>query len=214
MKKSFENFLVWTSLRYCIGRKSYVISYADDYAQVYNDFNDKERKTFAVDIRRQIAEQLRFLPFSLKIERLSEGDLYDQIGTLLQFINIEQIKSFKQLAKYCEVVYDEQTGVYKSRTQEPKQTEYIYSSDIDDLLCWDLLANLFDVDMHRMLTLTDGSKVEAFPYWTRDLEQIGDGLYKNKDFGWHVEWKPLKEFLKGNKRLTIPYSSIKNIEEL
>lgn len=82
------------------------------------------------------------------------------------------------------------------------------------MLSWDRLANLFDEDKHRMLTLTDCSKVEAFPYWTRDMEQVGDGLYKNKVFGWHEEWKPFKEFLKGNKRLTIPISSIKNIEEL
>lgn len=214
MKKSFENFLVWTSLRYCIGRKSYVISYADEYAQVYKDFSNKERKTFAVDIRRQLGEQLRFLPFSLKIERFSDDDLYNPIEALFEFIDIERINSFKQLANYCEVIYDAHSCVYKTRTQEPKPNDYIYSSDIDDLLCWDMLANLFDIDMHRMLTLTDGSKVEAFPYWTRDLEQVVDGLYKNKDFGWHIEYKPFKEFLKGNKRLTIPNSSIKNIEEL
>ena len=214
MKKQFENFLVWTSLRYCIGRKSYVISYADDFAQVYNDFNDKERKTFAVDIRRHIGEQLRFLPFSLKIERFSDDDWYNPIEALFDFIDIERINSFKQLANYCEVIYDAKDCVYKTRTAEPKPTDYIYSSDIDDLLCWDMLANLFDVDMHRKLTLADGSKVRAFPYWTRDLEQVIANLYKNKDFGWHIEYKSLKEFLIGNKRLTIPNSSIKNIEEL
>lgn len=214
MKKSFEDFLVWTSLRYCIGRHSYVNSYADDYAQVYNDFNKEERKKFAVDIRRQIDEQLRFLPFSLKIEPTQNYYWFDPIDALFGFVRSEQINSFNELAKYKEIIYNANECIYKTRISSEGKNPTIYASEIDDLLCWDRLANLFDEDKHRMLTLTDGSNLEAFPYWTRDLEQVGDNLYKNKEFGWHIEYKPLKEFLKGNKRLTIPYSSIKKIEEL
>lgn len=213
--KSFLKDLVWTSMRYCIGRKSYVMALADDIGiNCYDKFVKEELQFFATDIRRQLAEQLHFLPFSLNIERLSSEDRYDPIGTLMGFINTEQIKSIKELGNYCEVVYDAHKGVYQTRTAAPNPTDYIYSTDIDDLLCWDRLANLFDMDVHRLLTLNDGTKVIAFPYWTRDMEQVGENLYQNKEFGWHTEWKPLKEFLECKKNLTIPYSSIKNIEEL
>ncbi|MGN1158047.1 MAG: hypothetical protein ACI4TK_17875 [Agathobacter sp.] len=215
IEKSFLKDLVWTSIRYCVGRKSYVVALADEIGiNCYSKFVKEELRFFATDIRRQLADKLRFLPFSLRIDRISSEDRYDPIGVLMEFIGTEQIKSIKDLGNYCEVVYDANKGVYKTRAAAPNPTDYIYSTDIEDLLCWDRLANLFDRDIHRLLTLNDGTKVIAFPYWTRDMEQVGDNLYRNKDFGWHVEWKPLKEFLDGKKNLTIPYSVIKNIEEL
>lgn len=115
MEKSFEDLIVWTSLRYCVGRHSYVNSYADEYAQVYNDFDKYERLKFAVDIRREIGEHLRFLPLSLKIEWTPDYYWYDPIEALFGFIKSEQISSLEELAKYKEVVYNANESIYKTR---------------------------------------------------------------------------------------------------
>ena len=55
----FEEMLMWTSYRYCIGRHTYVVTMAYDIAQhYYNKLTDEQKEHAADDIRQQILHQL------------------------------------------------------------------------------------------------------------------------------------------------------------
>ncbi len=60
---SFDNFL-WCATRYCIGRHSYVSSYAQDFWQIIQtnskQLNKNRLQFFARDIRTEISNQIHF----------------------------------------------------------------------------------------------------------------------------------------------------------
>lgn len=216
----FEKMLMWTSYRYCIGRHSYVTSMANDIGtHFYNKLTEEERLHTAKDIRREIKEQLRFLTFNFDIDN-DWSDLCNPISVLMQFFRRADITCMEELANYCEVCYDAREDKFHTEKRScRKLNSYISVSDIEDLLVWDRLANLFDSRTHRMITLIDGSEHIAFPEWARDSEYIdknefGYDICRLKPFGWHIQYKPFNEFVIGKTNLVIPKESIKIIDEL
>lgn len=216
----FERMLMWTSYRYCIGRKSYVVTMADEIALNFAlrlDYN--ERLSTAKDIRRTIAQQLNFLPFNFSIENGWAND-FDPLKVLFEFFQKEKISSPEQLANYAEIIYDARTQkYYHTKRKATHIKQYLSATDFDDLLPWARLANIFDSSTHRRLYLVDDSQCIAFPDWERDCEFVGnDGfgrkMYASAPFGWHLIYRPLADFLNGNKRTIIPIDTIKRIEEL
>ena len=82
----FEEMLMWTSYRYCIGRHTYVITMADDIGKHYYNKLSKERKEFtAQDIRNEIMTHLSYLPFSFRIHRTYNDDIFNPISALFNF---------------------------------------------------------------------------------------------------------------------------------
>ena len=64
-----EEMLIWTSYRYCIGRKTYVSTLAPYIGKKYYDLLSDERLDFmARDIRSCIYDQLRFNTVSFNYE--------------------------------------------------------------------------------------------------------------------------------------------------
>ena len=71
----FEEMLMWTSYRYCIGRKTYVSTMAHEMAQYFYDrLPDMRMEQTVEDIRREIYDKLRFLPFEFHIHRIYNSD--------------------------------------------------------------------------------------------------------------------------------------------
>lgn len=216
----FEKMLMWTSYRYCIGRHSYVTAMADDIGiNFYSKLTEDERLRTAKDIRRQIKDCLHFLPFSFVIDK-DWSDNCNPINILMQFFQRDNVTCIEDLASYCEVCYDAiEDRFYTEKRQSKDMSSYSSVIDIEDLLMWDRLANFFDSRTHRKITLIDGSEHIAFPHWTRYSEHIGKnkfGYYVSqlKPFGWYIQYKPLDNFLNGEKNLVIPKESIKYINEL
>lgn len=216
----FEKMLMWTSYRYCIGRHSYVTAMADDIGiNFYSKLTEDERLRTAKDICRQIKDCLHFLPFSFVIDK-DWSDNCNPINILMQFFRRADITCMEELADYCEVCYDSKEDKFHTEKRSfRKLNSYISVSDIEDLLVWDRLANLFDNRSHRMVTLIDGSEHIAFPEWVRDSEfidrnEFGYDICRLKPFGWHIQYKPLNEFIAGKTNLAIPKGSIKIINEL
>ena len=216
----FEKMLMWTSYRYCIGRKSYVVTMADEIALNFAYRLDRnERLSTAKDIRRTIAEQLKFLHCNFSIEN-GWAINFDPLKVLFEFFQKEKISSTEQLANYAEIIYDARTQkYYHTKRKATHIKQYISATDFDDLLPWARLANIFDSSTHRRLYLVDDSQCVAFPDWERDCEFVGNDkfgrqMYTSAPFGWHLVYKPLADFLNGNKRTIIPADTIKRIEEL
>ena len=86
----FEEMLMWTSYRYCIGRHTYVTSLAGEMAQHYYDKLTDERMEFtAMDIRKEILDKLQWLPFNFRIHRMYNEDPLNPIDALLTFVQNE-----------------------------------------------------------------------------------------------------------------------------
>lgn len=212
----FEEMLMWTSYRYCIGRKSYVSSMSDDIGVHYYNKLPNDRKQFtAEDIRREISNNLNWLPFNFTIYRTLSEDKFDPIGVLMKFFEKENIKSYDNLANYSKVTYDVHKDKFEFNKQTPTIKPFFDRSDLEGLIRWDRLASLFDVDNHKIVTLTDGTEVEAFYIWSKNLHKLeGTDYYQFDEFGWHKELVPVKEYIEKSIHVYIPEKNIKEIKDL
>lgn len=183
----FEEMLMWTSYRYCIGRKSYVSSMCDDIGvHYYNKLSDNRKQFTAQDIRKEIYEHLKWLPFNFTMYRATSDDEFDPIGVLMKFFEKENISSFNALANYSKVTYDIHRDKFEFNKQTPTIKSFFDIYDLENLIRWDRLASLFDVANHKMVTLIDGTEVEAFYKWSKNLYKLECGikdLYQFTDFG-------------------------------
>lgn len=219
----FIEELFWTSYRYCIGRHSYVTTYAKDMAAYFYDKMTKERKEFtAMDIRRSIADCLSFEPFGFSFDwSIPEKDRLP-FETFIEFISnyefeTDDISKELSLIRHISVYKKDGVIMYEvSKTKEPKYGQPIYEHEIFDLLPWMDLASLFDMKNHRIVTYEYDGKVEeceAYESYINDAEEIGnDGpfvTYKPLPWKYKKVYRPISNLL-GNSY--IDPSLIKDIK--
>lgn len=215
----FEEMLMWTSYRYCIGRHTYVTSLAGEMAQHYYDRLTDERMEFtAADIRREIYNHLKWLPFSFEIRRMYDSDPFNPLDVLFEFIDTNDINSYDELVKYSTILYDSHTGSYQFNKCEPTIRSYFSINDIDDLIPWETLASCFDKKNHKMITVEYDGKTETyecFKTWKKKCVPIEDkpGYVRQVNFGWEPVWVDVKNYLEnGNYHSYMNEEFIKDIK--
>lgn len=123
----FEEMLMWTSYRYCIGRHTYVTSLAGEIAQhYYNRLSDERMEFTAADIRKEISDKLQWLPFNFKIHRMYDSDPFNPLDALLTFIQKNSIDTIDEFYKYANLEYDAHTDEYKFEIKKPTITSYFF----------------------------------------------------------------------------------------
>ena len=192
-----EEMLLWTSYRYCIGRKTYVSSLAGYMAKKYYPILSKNRlENNAFDIRRCILDNLQFSPFNFQYEGTVPTKERKPLEDLLTFITDNHIDSMEKILEISKVsVYHDsykegEPHKYRIDRTEPEARRYISQMDIDCLIPWMNLASLFDTDGHKIVHIEYDGKEEdvlAFESWTADSIECEDspGYYRN--WPWH--WK-------------------------
>lgn len=189
----FEEMLMWTSYRYCIGRKTYVSCMADDIPRAYYNRLSDDRKEFtAQDVRLEILDHLKWLPTGIDIRRMYNTDELNPIKVLMDFFEKENIQSFDEFLEYRDLKYDSHTGEYTFTKCKPTIKSYYSLSDIEDLIEWETMASCFDVAKHKTI-----KGKECFRTYMHKLEPIEDnpGYYRRVSFGWVPIWIPLDDFL-------------------
>ena len=217
----FEEMLMWTSYRYCIGRHTYVTSLAGEMAQHYYDKLSDERLEFtAKDIRSEIMYHLEFLPFKFRIQRWYEADEFNPIKVLMTFLKDYKIDSYDEFIKVCNLEYDVNHNTFTFEKKEPTLKSYFSVSDIEDLLPWENLAACFDKKNHKMVTLEyDDGKTEThecFQSWTRKTVPMEDkpGYVRSAEWGWEPVWIDVDDYIKtGDNHRYINEEYIKEIKE-
>ena len=215
---SFEETLMWTSYRYCIGRKTYVTSLAGEIAQHYYKRMDDDMLEFtAKDIRKEIMDKLQWLPFSLRIYRHYDADEFNPIEVLMEFFERYDVNTYEDMITYCKVQYDVNNDTYEFEKKEPTIKSYFSLSDIDELLPWEKLAACFDKKNHKMVTVEYDGKtetIECFKSWTRKTIPLDDPIYvRIADFGWKPIWVSVDDYVKdGNYCGYINEDCIKEIK--
>ena len=217
----FEEMLMWTSYRYCIGRHTYVTSLAGEMAQHYYDKLSDERLEFtANDIRREIYDKLQWLPFKFNIHRMYNEDSFDPIDVIMTFIQKENIKSLDEFASYAELEYDAHKDEYVFDKKTPTIKSFFNISDIEDLLPWADLASCFDKKNHKIVTTEYEGKTEThrcFKSWKRVSVPCEDkpGYYRVSEFGWTPIWIVVDEYLKsGNTNRYLADEFITNVDDV
>ena len=217
----FEEMLMWTSYRYCIGRQTSVSSLAGEMAQHYYDKLTDERMEFtASDIRREIYDKLQWHPFNFKIHRMYDSDSFNPLDVLLTFIQKHNIDTIDEFCKYANLEYDAHTDEYKFETKTPTIKSYFSASDIEDLIPWENLAACFDKKNHKIVTTEYEGKTEThrcFKSWKRVSVPCEDkpGYYNVSEFGWIPIWVVVDEYLKtGNTNRYLIDEFITKVEDI
>lgn len=167
--KALEDF-IWTSYRYCIGRKTGAAFYhAGTIAKVIMDnpdFITEERKQFnAMDIRREVNHCCTWSD-SIKVEGCKDMDVFSAV-----------LYKSAELDNPYEWIYEVDTRTGNVRFfVNAKKSPYSFDQDYLDLIPWVKLANWLDRTCHKMITVEVEGKesvMECYPY-----PQKIDGKYR------------------------------------
>lgn len=212
-----EEMLMWTSYRYCIGRRTYVTEMAYYIAQKYYPILSDERRLFtADDIRREIFDKLKWVVPNYEIHRFYSEEPFHPLENLFEFINRENINSVEEFITYANINYDVPKDKFTFDKCTPNVRKYVNTSDFEDLIPWMDLANCFDTKCHKIAELNDGTEVEVFPSWQRKSVKMEDSdMYRITSFGWEPIWKSVNDFIrKGRNMYYIPLKNIKEFKDI
>lgn len=192
--------LFWTSYRYCIGRHSYVCSYAEDYGKFFYDkLTDDEKLHYAEDIRRTIEDILNMSSYRFKLNySIKDKRPYE---LFLKFLNT--LKNPEDLSKISDITAYKKDGKVEyevSYKTNPNFELKVYEHEILDLQPWADLASLLDISHHKTVTFRDPNgnlvDIECFPSFTNEVEQYkqeGNFItYTPVQFKYKLVWKPVK----------------------
>jgi hypothetical protein len=187
-----EEMLIWTSYRYCIGRKTYVSTLAPYIGKKYYNLLSDERLDFmARDIRSCIYDQLRFNIVSFHYE----GSVFEKernaLGDFLTWINENIGKDSDWLGIKEVICYKDSYSEDAPKKFEVRKSDRVtlkpFQSDFEDLMIWEKLASFFDKKNYKKVLVDFKGKeqeVLCFEVWQRDLEETEErGIYLYK------EWK-------------------------
>lgn len=206
-----EEMLMWTSYRYCIGRKTYVSSLAGYMAKKYYPILSDDRKRFtAEDIRNSILDNIRWSPFDFGYEGTVPKSQRKPMEDLMEFLmenNIdseEKIMGIESVSVYHDSYKEGEPHKYRISTQTPHQGKVISQFDIECLFPWMDLASLFDIDSHKLITVNyNGEKkvLEGFESWDEETVECEDspGYYKAVPWKWKKVYKSVDRFIKEGK---------------
>ena len=213
---NFEEDLLWTSLRYCIGTHSYMLSFAYDIAKnLYYKLSDNQKRKHSKEIRKEIYRKFNFGRFHIDIHRVTSEDPLNVIQVIMDFIKEYNINSYKELNKYNSIEYDANSKKFinSSSLSTPIEPSYYPLSymEINDFIVWETLASLLDIDNHKIIKLKDGEEVEAFKTFMTKKVPLEDNprYYRQADFGWDEVWIPVDMYVTKSQYYYIPEEDIK-----
>ena len=167
-----ESDMMWYSIHYALGRRSYAGSHCHDIVRYGREVLSPERREFcAFDIRREISWHLRIsLSFHLQ---LGAERWLNPIDLLMRFMLEKDLRTDEQLAMYkrIEVKEGELKEISYKVEYEEKGAERCsvgLISEISALLDWDDLAKYFDSKFHKRCKVRyngEESVVEYFDSW-------------------------------------------------
>lgn len=153
------NDIIWPAVRYCIGRSSYVSTYAQDYWQLisknFNKFDRKRLEFFARDIRAEVSDRVKFRR-NVQVENAYNSKIVKDAYSLL----IEYLQQHPDVLH--EKTFFEIDCVECSVSEKPWEVpdEYKFSrfEYSIDLPAWITLANCLDSQKEVTVKDNDGNE--------------------------------------------------------
>ena len=177
-----ENDLIWLSRNYAMGRHTYAASLCDDIMTYSDEVLSPERKEFmAIDIRRELADHLRWHSFYIPREL---EETHSPMDLFLQFVTDNDIDSADKYKEYSRIkVLQNSDGSisYATEKEEGKRSSLSFLFDIDDYIGWDDMASYFLPSCHKKCRVVVNGKESVIPYinsWTRRYNADGKERYE------------------------------------
>ena len=181
----FEHDNLWMSTRYCVGSHT-IACYAhasDIVKHCYGRLSHDDSEFYAYDVNREIETHMRCIHPTFIFPSYPQNRIYaTAIDIFCEFVTEYNIKTKQALIKYktVNVIQTDNERGYKFETltwdeyiqannlkledvlPSMPNPEYYSLSNINDLMVWNDVAHIFDVDKHYKVELTDGSVIECF----------------------------------------------------
>lgn len=200
-----EEMLMWTSYRYCIGRKTYVNSLASYIGKKYYPLlSDAQAEHTANDIRNCIGDCLHFSHPSFFYDGTVSNEERNPLSDYVTWIsnnvkNKEDLYYIDKLVCYKDGYGDK----YEKKidvVRKEREWTHIYESDFSDLFVWEDLASLFDRKNHKLITTNfngEEKTIECFKSWTHVKKEIENqpGYYMSVEWKWVPCWKSVEGYL-------------------
>lgn len=200
-----EEMMMWCAYRYAIGRRTYVSALAPYIGKTYYDkLSDNRLEFTALDIRRSIADCLRFGHPSFEYEGTVSDDERNPLTDYVSWItyNVTSKEDLYNIEKI--VCYKDGYGTKHEKKYDVVKRErewtHIYESDFDNLFVWEDLASLFDKKNHKIVTVNYNNEVqeiECFESWRQVTEPIKEQPGYVRSVAWKYErcYKSVENYL-------------------
>ena len=196
-----EEMLMWTSYRYCIGRKTYVNTLANYIASHYYHILSDERKQFtSKDIKDCINQVLSLSTPSLRYNGNVSYDNRDGLDDLIKYLN-ENVNEERDLIgiQSIEVIQKSYTNPEKYFEISPlNRNRTVLDFDLQDLLIWYNLAQCFNIKDYKKVwykTDSDESSVLCFKTWMNRYIESEDGFHYRSRFKYEERYIPVNDYL-------------------
>lgn len=153
------NDIIWPAVRYCIGRSSYVSTYAQDYwkliSQNFNKFDRKRLVFFARDIRAEISEHIKFCQNTHVDNAYNSTIVKDAYSLMMEYLHQHPEVRYKKVFFEIDCVDCTVTEKPWEVPDEYKFSGFEYSVDLP---AWITLANCLDSQKEATIKDNEGSE--------------------------------------------------------
>lgn len=212
-----EELMMCSAYRYAIGRHSYINTLANYIAKEYYDRLTDERLSFTShDIIDTINHCLSFGPIQIHYDgtvNYTERDALDDLLTWMSnnVTSEEDLDDIEKIEVYKKSYKENDPKFFRIYRSTPKIEHYRSQMDIDDLICWYTLAQVFNKSNHKTLKLKNGEDVVGIQTWHKKVVEYDDGYYKELSWQWEKCWKPVNRIVQGTDNYYIPKENIEEI---
>lgn len=153
--------MIWMSYRYAIGRHTIAASsMCKEMAKnVYLHLTRSRSEFMAQDIQKEIADYLRFYPFSFTMDYNipSDDNRFVPIDRFIEFMMSSNIKNDEELQNFSriECKWDKESDTFTYVTEEKKDKTGYFTHDWEDLMEWSNLAKLLNFKCHKYCIALD-----------------------------------------------------------
>lgn len=212
-----EELMMCAAYRYAIGRHTYINTLANYIAaEYYNRLSDERLAFTSRDIIETINHCITYGPITLYYDGTVSYNERDALDDLLTWIsnNItsdEDLDDIEKIEVYKKSYKSDDPKFFRIYRTTPKIEHYRSQMDIDDLICWYTLAQVFDKTKYKTLKLKNGEEVLAVQSWHKKVVECEDGYYKELSWQWEKCWKPVNRIVESRDNYFIPNENVESI---
>ena len=178
----YEHDLTWMAARYAIGRHT-IAAHAicnEMVKNVYGRLSKDSCKFESCDIRKEIANSLQFYPFNFTMGWYVNANSkeYKPMARFIEWMIDNNISNSSDLALWKRISYngvDEEGNPKYEAIQVSGESNY-ETTDFIDLLEWENLSNLLDVDCHKFCLAKINDKYEFIEYFDTYTANLYNGF--------------------------------------
>lgn len=180
----YEDTLIWMSYKYAISKHT-INANNHAYEIAKNSYyrlllTPKRMQFMSKDINNEIQSKIAWFSISFKINNYYGWDKFGNtpLGLIFEFINNENITDISQLNIYSNININICNDGSVSYEKINNSNSYALKlMDIEDLMSWQILSNIFDLKHHKFCKLNTNDKEQIVEYINIYQKEQGNKLH-------------------------------------